>query len=290
MYKSRLGSKDTQIILSQDKKMDSSPRSHKEKRKHSRRMSKTTPTKNGPEEKKQKLDCSRCEQVLGEINITCTWCKLTLCQPCSKLKESFITPYNEGDLPGIEWKCAPCSLTSSSIQNMDKKLDSMGKTIDGMEDRISDKIKNELPEMIKNEVKGLKDELTKKVETEVKKVEENIGKEIAEKIENVEKKIVETTDTIVKKDEIEGMLREMIKEEMEKNQPTTSQTGTAGTQVSPGTQMKKTVASVTAEIREKAKREKRLVIYNMEENPETNLKTERKNLDKDKFMDIATNT
>ena len=291
MYKSRLGSKDTSLILSQEKTMNTtpSPKSHKEKRKNARRMSKRSPTQSGPEEKKQKMECKKCEEVIEGTSITCTWCKFTLCQPCSKLKEGFIELYNAEDLPGVAWKCASCEVTSDAFQCINKKLDDMGKTVEGMEDRISNKIKADLPGMIKNEVKGLRQEMNKKMESEVKKLEDNIGQEITDQIGKVEKRIDETTESIMTKEDIEGLMKKMIKSEMEKNQAAAPQAGTSGTQSSPGTQMKKTVASVTAEIREKAKREKRIVIYNLDEN-DTNVREERKNLDKDKFFDIAQNT
>ena len=83
-------------------------------------------------------------------------------------------------------------------------------------------------------------------------------------------------------------MKQMIKDEMEKTDQ--QMPGTSGQpQLSPGTQIRKTVASVTAEIKEKAKREKRLVIYNLEEQ-KTNIRAERVKLDKEKVIEIATNT
>lgn len=296
-YTSRIGDKDTYLILSQKTETmetSKSPTSHKQRRKDSRRRSKPSPPKENPG-KKQKRDCAKCEEDLGEISITCTGCQLSFCQPCSVLDESFIKAWNAGLLPGVDWKCKSCIETSASLENIDKKIVAMGqnnnqrltgieKSLEGLEERITSKITAEIPNMIQKEITEVRESLERTVKEEVGKVEEEVSKKVTENVKNLDRKIEEVRDTVPKREDMEGIMRNMIREEM----GNTAGTSSGAPPISPGTQMKKTVASVTAEIREKAKREKRIIIYNLKEH-ETNLKTERVNRDKDKFIDIATN-
>ena len=272
--------------------------SHKQRRRAAR-GSKTPPSKETPS-KKQKRDCSKCGDILGSVSITCSWCQLEVCQPCSKLEEYIIVAFDQGHLPGLDWKCPACIVTTASIQNIDKKLDAMNKnsterltsiekTLEGMEERISANIKAQLPNLIKKEVDGMGEKLKKEIKSEVKKAEEKLGKNMTDNINKMDKKIDQTNEAIVKRDELETMMKEMIQKEFEERKPENETPGTSEMNESPGTRMRRTVASVTAEVREKVKREKRLVIYNLGEQ-DTNERKERESLDKDKIMEIAQNT
>ena len=44
--------------------------------------------------KKVKQHCAKCEEELGAVNITCTWCELSFCQPCSKQAEYIIIEFS----------------------------------------------------------------------------------------------------------------------------------------------------------------------------------------------------
>ena len=86
------------------------------------------------------------------------------------------------------------------------------------------------------------------------------------------------------KEDIKRKLKEEWKKEAEKreaeyrrNQPMavpSTSVGKDGQPVSPGTQWRQTVQSVSQKIKDKEARRKNIVIYNMEE-PNTNLKEER---------------
>ena len=304
-YQSRIGKKETHLILSQNtmsSSSDTSPQSRKMKRKasqRSRRESKTSPPQQSVT-KKIRTECSKCEEELGPVYINCNWCESGFCQPCSKLSEAAIQVFKDESMPGCTWNCPPCTKTSASIQNIDRKLDNMDKKsedrmtvlekkLDGIEERITTKIKAEIPKLIKKEVEVMKKDVVSTVEGQVKEVETRVVDKLDKQIEKVGANIEGIRKDIPSKQQMEDLMKEMIQKEMGQRSTDTNQPGTSSQQTSPGTQMRNTVASVTSEMREKRKREKRLIIHRLEEQ-NTNLKAERESKDKDTIIDIASKT
>ena len=305
MYQSRIGSKDTKLILSQDKgkmKEKESPKSHKAKRKDSQRNRRNSKPSPGsvPPAKKMRTECEKCEKEIGPISIKCTWCEFTFCQPCSKLDEYFIQVYSDGASNGLSWKCNSCNKTSSTLEKLDKKLDDMDKknedrmvgierSIDSMENKISAQIRAELPKMIKTEVDEMTKTLETKIEKNVKETEERVTRAIDENIEKVGNDLEKLKNETMTKGEIQEMMKNMVEQQVKESIiPNTDAAAGSSTQLSPGTQMRNTVASVTAEMREKNKREKRMIIYRLEEKG-AKLKSDQEANDKDTVVNIATN-
>ena len=180
--------------------------------------------------------------------------------------------------------------------------DMSGQMVD-IEGNITRKLKAELPQIIKDEVRLVGKEIERKIEKKVEEMEVSVTKKV-EKVEvNVQKQVEEVNralqgmkQDLANKEDIGELVKEEMKKEFKKREDEMKTRGaTANTQgamgiqvnpVSPGTQMRMTVAHVTKEIKDKEERRKSFVIYNLEE-PQTNKKEERISKDKEEVIKVV---
>ena len=244
-------------------------------------------------------ECAKCRSDPGQTFIRCYLCDLKYCQKCCTLPEIVFRAYVTEGLEGIDWKCAPCQVTDKTYRGISQKLDSMeensrermsamDKKLEGMEQRITDKVIAEIPTMIQTEIEKMEGNVHKKMEQSVKEAEAKITEKMTEEVKTVRDKLEEAKKDMLPKEEVNKMIQEALeknREEMAAKLPNSPTSGVAPKpQVSPGTLLR----SAVAEMKEREKRENRLVIYKLEEQP-TRLRTERVEKDKQKLIEIASN-
>ena len=247
---------------------------------------------------RMKEECMYCKIEIEKCkHLGCTMCEGYVCQPCSKISDELFEVVMKDEMPGFNWACTSCQRGMPSIKNMSRKLDTRldaleGK-IDGMEDRITSKLQAEIPEIIKREVEQVGINLEKQMEKKLKRMESNVNQEMEKRMKKFDVEIKAIKDGLEgnKETTMESMKEEIQREVALRTEDlnlvgATGQQGPPTTQVSPRTQMKMTVASVTKEMRDKADRRKNFIIYNLEE-PKTNLKSERMKLDKATVMSVV---
>ena len=243
-------------------------------------------------------ECSKCHADPGQAYIRCLYCNLIFCQKCCKLAEVILRAYviDAESIPGIDWKCSSCSVTSNAFMNMNQKLDtmesnnkdrmeSMDKKLEGMEQRITDKVISEIPGMIKSEIEKMETTVHEKMEKNVKEAETKITRQMQKEVKAVSDRLDEARGDMIPKEEVSKMIKDALdknREEMRKEIPTTHSGPPPKPQMSPGTLLR----SAVAEMKEREKRENRIVIYKLEEEP-TRLRTERVEKDKNKLIEIA---
>lgn len=126
---------------------------------------------------------------------------------------------------------------------------------------------------------ALKDQMTRLEGT----IEETISKKIKTEVPNIVKKV---ESTVTKN--LAEQIKTAVEAEVQKKIATAPvpTPGTAPQQVSPGTQLKRTVANVSSELRDRQERAKNMIVYNVKE-PATNNKEERATEDIDHMINIA---
>ena len=293
IYVSRIGEKDTCLILSQNKakKMDTTNNAGQS-------PSQERPLKRSRESDKE---CAKCHSDPGETYIICNLCNLKFCQQCCRLPVFILKAYAKDpqDLEGMDWKCSPCSVTANSFKSIDQKLDNMEKNskermetmekkLVGIEERITNKVIAEIPAMIKTEIDKMEVKVNETLKKNVEEVETKLTAKVTEEVKTVSDKLDKAQKDMVPKEEVSKMIEEALeksKAEMKALPKSPSSSSAPKSQVSPGTLLR----SAVAEMKEREKRENRIVIYKLEE-PATNLRAERIENDKGKLMEIAANT
>ena len=261
--------------------------------------------KKGTEMEEEKR-CCKCGNNPYNMYIDCGACEFIFCRNCCRLGDAIITAYRAGDgkLEGFEWKCPSCIKTTTCIRNIATKLDeiednnkerndSLNKNLTDMEARITSKVLESLPSMIQKEMKGFEDKIEKKIDNTKSK----LTKEIDTKLTKVGEDIEKVRDDMVSREEVDKMIKEAVEDERRKYQTkdeikemiqeaipdTTSSKASTSAILSPNTIIRNTVA----EIKQRQKKERNLVVYQLKE-PETNVKNERIKADKEEIVKIAT--
>lgn len=250
--------------------------------------------------------------------IDCTVCQGEVCPGCSGIDAQMIKSIYFSKLPGFGWTCQACERTKSTMHNMKKvieenkeanlmvnktltsmqansnaRLGALETKLDEMEDRITEQLKAEFPGLIKKELLQVEEKLTMKLQEQINDMEEKVSEKMDKKVKDIEKVVNQIKQNPAQEAEIERRVKEEVRRELERRQgsPTTSGARYRGTdQVSPGTQLRQTVASVTAEMRSREGRRRNMVLYNLEEPEVNNNKELREKADRKKVIDIATNT
>ena len=243
--------------------------------------------------------------------LECALCDILACQRCTSVSDSLFDAFMYENDQGFTWMCKNCQTKGlPSIKDMTKAMfeikdgmKDMRGQMSNMEESITEKLKAELPQIIKQEVREIGKEIEKKIEKKVDEME----KVVINKVDKLEEKVERQVKDV--HGEIQGMKRkmaqkedvgELVKEELrrelkkrddeiKKRRPTENTQGpmdNQGNPVSPGSQMRMTVASVAKEIRDKEERRKSFVIYNLEE-PQTNDKEDRITQDKERVAKVV---
>ena len=207
-----------------------------------------------------------------------------------------------GDVSGMPWMCTTCKHNLPTMRKMEQTLGEIQKTssermnviegklddmVDTMERKIKEKVDEEIPKMINVVEKTVSDTVSKRLNI----MENRMDELVDEKMAVINKKI----DDHVSTKEIAGegvpspVLNQKIKEAVEaevKAKVPSDQNIQTKQPVSPGTQMKQTIATVTAELKDREERRKNIVLHGVKE-PDTNLKEERVRYDKEEVMKVC---
>lgn len=272
----------------------------------------------GGKRDREECSCIICEKVLEDWQfIECHVCTGQMCAECSGIDEAMIKSVYMSKLPGFNWTCQSCTMTLPTLTSMnaavveskeanikvtktltdlkdanEARMTALETRIDGMEGRITKKLKSEFPGMIEKELKQVEEKLSEKVQDQMA----DMGEEIEKKVKAISDEIQAMQQNVVQAKDIEDRVRKEIQKELSSRAETTSTTGGSGpgpskdgNPVSPRTHLRQTVASVTAELKSREGKRRNLVLYNLKEPNVNNDRAKRENADRDAMIDIASN-
>ena len=230
--------------------------------------------------------------------LNCAGCEGTVCVPCSKIPPQLAAVLQAGPIPGFQWTCPSCTKTLPTIRKMEQtleeikdknetrmtalesKIDSVMQKID---DTVENKIRAEMPKLQATVEESVTQSINANITEKLNAVEQRMDTLVADKMREIDDKmkVLENQGNEVDVEKIRQEIEDKIEEKIPPN--------LLQQQDSPNTQMKKTLATVTAEMKDREERKKNLVLYNVPE-PETNIKEERIKEDKEFFRTLCKDT
>ena len=244
-------------------------------------------------------ECMLCDKQIENkvLFLNCAGCEGTVCTPCSKIPPQLAAVLQAGPIPGFQWTCPSCTKTLPTIRKMEQtleeikdknetrmtalesKIDSVMQKID---DTVENKLRAEMPKLQATVEESVTQSINATVTENLNLMETKIDTFVADKMKEIDNKL---KDIESKRSEVDVVkIRQEIEEKIQEKIPPNMQQ-----QDSPNTQMKKTLATVTAELRDREDRKKNLVLHNVPE-PDTNVKEERNKEDKEFFNNLCKNT
>ncbi len=200
-----------------------------------------------------KNKCSKCDiQMLGETtHINCTVCDNKFCKPCSKIEDvATWEVLRARKFRGLTWMCNPCE-HSGGLKSLE---------------RISKKLEEQT-----NQMTEMKQELNMKIDDQTNTLNQLIESKIMEKFEKekvlmiaeVKESLIEDVKETISKS-VNAAVDEAIKE-LPKAAMQAPTDEASIHQLSPGSQIKRTVSRVSTELEERAKRKCNVIVLGLEE-------------------------
>ena len=262
---------------------------------------------------RERATCLICETTGDDwVFIECIVCQGQMCATCSGIEVSMIKSVYYSKLPGFKWSCQACERTLPTMTNMKEAIEKMNEAnervnttlstmaessdtrllalesrLNEMEERITDKIKAEFPKMVKKEMEKVEEKLKETVQDQMTEIERKMNDRIERKVDVMEKELITIKEKTVEGKELEKKVREEIQKELRNRPETSAGVKSGGNPVSPGTQLRQTVASVTAELKSREGKRRNMVLYNLEEPKVNNDRAKREKGDREKMIEIA---
>ncbi len=213
-----------------------------------------TPDTRGVKRKTKMGDeaCSKCGVGLlsDTVYISCTLCEDKYCKTCSKITDDTLWNFlRSRKTRGVSWTCTPCE-NSGGLKSLD---------------RITKKIEEQTSQMCE-----MKQDLNKKIDEQTVTLHQIIEKKISEKFAEEKTKMVSDVKASVM-EEVKGNIEDSVEKAITKAiqellKPETQLSGEKSLmQLSPGSQMKRTVSRISSELEERAKRKNNIVVLGLEE-------------------------
>ena len=246
-------------------------------------------------------ECMSCSTSLEDAaKMTCTGCLGEVCLTCSKLPQRVLELIKTGEVTGIPWMCPTCKHNLPTMRKMEQTLNDIKKTnsermsaiegkldemVETMDKKIKEKVDEEIPKMVETVEKSVCNTVTERLNV----IENKVDELVEEKMAKIDKKMKEASTiepTGVSSPILKQKIKEAVQEEVKAQVPDTPNAQAPRNPISPGTQIKQTIASVTAELKDRDERKRNFVVYGVKE-VDTNLKEERVTHDKEMVVKIC---
>ena len=226
---------------------------------------------------------------------TCAGCEGIVCASCAKIAPQLAIAINAGQIPGFQWTCAGCTKTLPSIRNMEKTLNEikdknevrmtqLEAKIDGVMNEIHNTVENKIRDEMPKLQATVEQSVTDSIRGKLNEMESTMDTLVADKMKSIDAKIKILES---QKEDVQQQIKQAVEDTVKEKRP--EEGANIYTPDSPNTHMKKTVASVTAELKDREERKKNLILHNVPE-PDTNVKTERIKADKEFFLKMCNKT
>ncbi len=211
-----------------------------------------TPDTRATKKRKMEDKCSKCgiEMIGKNLHINCTICDDKYCKSCSKIEDRATWEVLRAKkIRGVSWTCSPCEHSGGlkAFESISKKLEEHTTQMNDMQRDLNTKIDDQ--------TSTLNDLIESKITEKFDKEKDSIIAEVKESV------IGEVKDTITRSVEeaVSGAMKDMPKTSAQ--DPATLNIN----QLSPGSQIKRTVSRISTELEERAKRKTNIIILGVEE-------------------------
>ena len=261
--------------------------------------------------------CLLCTKPIEQDFMICSVCDEKVCRGCSGIPENS-WDFMKANTVGVRWICRPCDKSGlPTLKGISKTLETMQASSNAQFVTLNAKmnsVKDNLDAKIQAEIEGLDKKMDKSIKNLETSLQVHITNEIAkEKVEilkEAEQKIsdkyegrisaIEKIATAANPETLRENVKEIVRGEGLLNEETLATridaavskinpNGQPPSPDTPNTKMRKTISNVTAEMEEKKKRRKNVIIHGVEE-PKTNVKDERMVCDKKYVKQVINGT